>query len=44
MTLICNGKIFQKLGKVARVKENHLDAFTAIAGSGPAYFFYFIEL
>ena len=41
--LIVTEKIFQKLGKVARVKENHLDAFTAIAGSGPAYFFYFIE-
>ena len=36
-------KIFRKLGKVVRVKENYLDAFTAIAGSGPAYFFYFIE-
>ncbi len=36
-------KIFLKLGKVVSVKENHLDGFTAIAGSGPAYFFYFIE-
>lgn len=36
-------KIFQKLGKVVRLKEKYFDAFTAIAGSGPAYFFYFIE-
>jgi len=36
-------KIFKKLGKVVRVKEDHIDVFTAIAGSGPAYFFYFIE-
>jgi len=55
ITAICKGSfaknsdliiaegIFQSLGKVVRVKENHLDAFTAIAGSGPAYFFYFIE-
>lgn len=36
-------KIFTKIGKVAKVKEKDIDAFTAIAGSGPAYFFYFIE-
>ncbi len=41
--LLIATKIFQKLGKVVKVKEDHLDAFTAIAGSGPAYFFYFIE-
>jgi len=41
--LLIAEKIFQRLGKVVRVKENHLDAFTALAGSGPAYFFYFIE-
>ena len=35
--------IFKKIGKVVPVKENDIDAFTAIAGSGPAYFFYFIE-
>jgi pyrroline-5-carboxylate reductase len=35
--------IFNKIGKVVRVKEKDIDAFTAIAGSGPAYFFYFIE-
>jgi pyrroline-5-carboxylate reductase len=36
-------KIFQKLGRVVRIDEKYLNAFTAIAGSGPAYFFYFIE-
>lgn len=36
-------KIFTKIGKVAKVKEKDIDAFTAIAGTGPAYFFYFIE-
>lgn len=36
-------KIFNKLGRVVRLKENQIDAFTALAGSGPAYFFYFIE-
>lgn len=41
--LLIAEEIFQRLGKVVRVKENHLDAFTALAGSGPAYFFYFIE-
>ena len=41
--LLTAERIFQKLGKVVRVKEDHIDAFTAIAGSGPAYFFYFIE-
>ena len=41
--LLIAEKIFLKLGKVVSVKENSLDGFTAIAGSGPAYFFYFIE-
>jgi pyrroline-5-carboxylate reductase len=41
--LLIAEKLFQRLGKVVRVKEKHLDAFTALAGSGPAYFFYFIE-
>lgn len=36
-------KMFTKIGKVAKVKEKDIDAFTAIAGTGPAYFFYFIE-
>ncbi|MCX5704298.1 MAG: pyrroline-5-carboxylate reductase, partial [Candidatus Omnitrophica bacterium] len=41
--LIIAEAIFKRIGKVVRVKENNIDAFTAIAGSGPAYFFYFIE-
>ena len=36
-------EIFRRMGKVVRVKEPYIDAFTAIAGSGPAYIFYFIE-
>jgi pyrroline-5-carboxylate reductase len=41
--LLIAENIFRKLGKVERVEEDCFDAFTAIAGSGPAYFFYFIE-
>jgi pyrroline-5-carboxylate reductase len=37
-------KIFRQLGKVVRIKEQYLDAFTAIVGSGPAYIFYFLEI
>ncbi len=55
LSAVCKGKfateedariaerIFNKLGKVVSLKENQIDSFTAIAGSGPAYFFYFIE-
>lgn len=31
------------VGKVLRLKENHLDAVTATSGSGPAYFFLLAE-
>lgn len=41
--LLIAEKIFAKLGKTVIVNENYIDAFTAIAGSGPAYVFYFIE-
>jgi pyrroline-5-carboxylate reductase len=37
-------KIFRKLGKVTRVKEEYIDAFTAVVGNGPAYIFYFLEI
>ncbi|MFH1875830.1 MAG: pyrroline-5-carboxylate reductase [Candidatus Omnitrophota bacterium] len=36
-------KIFKKLGSVIGLAENRIDAFTAVAGSGPAYFFFFME-
>lgn len=36
-------KIFSTIGDVVEVEEKHMDAVTAISGSGPAYFFYFIE-
>ena len=56
MSLICGGKkatnydlkltrdIFGALGKTAVIKENLLDAVTAISGSGPAYYFYLSEI
>ncbi len=36
-------KIFRNVGVVEMMKEDYMNTFTAIAGSGPAYFFYFIE-
>ncbi len=35
--------IFSCVGEVVEVKEQLLDAVTAISGSGPAYFFYLVE-
>ena len=35
--------IFSCIGEVVEVKEQLLDAVTAISGSGPAYFFYLVE-
>ncbi len=36
--------IFSSIGKVVQVKEKDFDAVTAISGSGPAYFFYLVEV
>jgi pyrroline-5-carboxylate reductase len=35
--------IFNTLGQVHILEEKEFDAFTALAGSGPAYVFYFME-
>lgn len=35
--------VFSTIGSVVEVKEELMDAVTAISGSGPAYFFYMIE-
>jgi pyrroline-5-carboxylate reductase len=37
-------KVFSCLGDVVEVKEKDLDTITAISGSGPAYFFYIVEM
>ena len=55
MTAICPGsrastndlarvqKMFQACGQAIVVDEKQMHAVTALAGSGPAYFFYFVE-
>ncbi len=35
--------LLRSCGKVVRLDEKHLDAVTAISGSGPAYIFYVVE-
>lgn len=37
------GEIFSTIGAVVEVKEELMDAVTAVSGSGPAYFFYLME-
>ncbi len=37
-------KIFSGCGSVLRLPERYFDLVTALSGSGPAYFFYLIEL
>jgi len=37
-------KIFMSIGDIVEVEETHMDAVTAISGSGPAYFFYLTEM
>jgi len=37
-------KIFSSLGEVLILPEKHMDAVTAVSGSGPAYIFYLAEL
>lgn len=36
-------EIFSKIGDVIEVDEGLVDSITATSGSGPAYFFYFVE-
>ena len=36
-------KIFNSLGEVIEVEEKYLNLITGLSGSGPAYFFYFVE-
>jgi pyrroline-5-carboxylate reductase len=36
-------ELLSSCGKVVRLAEKHLDAVTAISGSGPAYIFYVVE-
>jgi pyrroline-5-carboxylate reductase len=36
-------QLFSALGRIVRIDEAMMDAFTAVAGSGPAYLFYLAE-
>ncbi|MBU1853915.1 MAG: pyrroline-5-carboxylate reductase [Candidatus Omnitrophica bacterium] len=42
--LVCVGRIFMSLGEVVKLKENLMDAVTAVSGSGPAYYFLFTDI
>lgn len=37
-------RLFSAVGRVVRIDEALMDAFTAVAGSGPAYLFYLAEI
>ena len=37
-------KIFSSIGDVLEIDEKHMNAVTAVSGSGPAYFFYLSEI
>lgn len=37
-------KVFTSIGSVSIVNDNQMDTVTAIAGSGPAYFYYLAEI
>lgn len=41
--MIFTSRIFNRIGKSVVVKENEMDAVTAVSGSGPAYVFQFAE-
>lgn len=39
----CANAIFKAVGEVVQIDESLMDAYTALAGSGPAYIFYLAE-
>ncbi len=41
--LCCAENIFRNFGRTLVLKEKMLDAATAVSGSGPGYFYYFLE-
>ncbi len=41
--LACVRRLFEAVGQVIEIPESMIDAFTAVAGSGPAYIFYLAE-
>jgi len=42
--MVAAKRLFRSIGEVVEVKEDLMDAVTAISGSGPAYFFYLVEV